>query len=1446
MALDSLKFGSFRPTRVEPEARCLPGFGGQAEEWANYKFQIKALEKKEAPMTDTERRKLGPLGLRLVERLQGPALQVAKTLGIDTLAESGGVDTLLSALEKELLPLRRQLALELYQAGASSGPLSRQYGEQMSSYLLRREAWWNQLQELDSEVQCSKAILGEQLLLQSGVTSMEQQLIRSTMNNDLADLKKLSATLRDQFGGVHDRERGKGRGKSEHKGRWNWNKGYHSYMAESSAGGDESTTAYPEGGTTYEESEVWDYNEDYHDENEEWPMDTAEEETRLEEDIVSWYADQGLHAQTCSPEDLELIYDTVESESLAFFARQQAASRGHTVPAGNRAYQGGQGTPQERQSRVLAAKQRTRCRACGQQGHWQRDWICPKRRQGKGFGKSKGFGKGKTKKGTSKTKADDKPSGGSSGGSSPTGKPRVVYFSVRNEETEQPFAGMTMRGEPYGPVPLDGELDEEDAAQRRMDHEVRRLMRLPQEELDRRFQQELAFTPPTSKSRMPQPPEGMLWQEMSSRTSSVAPDDERPRPTASLAETCQHEQTTKRGSNGYIDMVSCKQCGKILEKKPKVGAKDQKMRTKTKEDCTHQNVSWHGTNGHVWMWTCQDCGQMEKIPKSCCKSRPVPGQPRASGEEGSRDAASSNQRIPDTPSRMMQDDREMFVNEEDWVQYQGLLSRMVTSHMAIHGTVTGSEFMHLVQATTLCYQTLAAPAREQVVPQAFSRSTATTPLRMTTMTTSGRSSAASPEQAGDRIFSFGKYKGRSFRRVFDQDEEYVEWTMREADVSDGWCAGMRHWMEYCRLRLREREEEDVRRAYMALDNVPMDDDEEGTFLFLDSGCNQTCHGELWLQRFREITGYTPDWLHEQRRSLRGIGGSTETLGERQFYVSFENVMGQSIPGEVSSTEIAGSTAPLLLSLPSQEALGLVVDFETSEIYSKLLGMSFRAVRGKKNNLLGLKMKPADVTMEDHVISSPVALMAEDEEAEEKKSGLEKAARGPVHYLGLGFTHEVRQVPKRRRREGEEEEASSSSAARPIPTTAPTMTPAEEAEAEEEMITVPVEEEENEEEAAEQAEEGYWEEAPVSPGEPEAEQPTRAERDEEEEYEPSDPEDENVENAESEDPDDDDPTVPARGIHEDWWDRTDFCIVRHHIEERTKLFYPEGGRMNLPIDISRLEDSRVTVKHYESGEVTVVRDNWRVRPQDHLIKSTWQVERFQKGPAGARICRRITTNYETGRVIADETEEELLDPERVTRKLPGGRQNIQSEFYFIEEEEDVCAWTGTTTFKIKPLDRGMEVEICDLDQEREHRKVLTKGQRKNLEKEITAVEDTDMAMWSAVHKNPTPLRKRSILFELFCGCALLTRPISAPFSSKAASSRTFHASDPHGFSSKLYPPRFRCFSTMRQIHRITGIHFLLSSWTFSWSGFSRWNALHGPQGNPNAMSTGCSLSKTSSA
>jgi len=100
-----------------------------------------------------------------------------------------------------------------------------------------------QLRELDDQVQCSRAILGDQMLTQAGIGHMETQLVRSVMQNDLSDHKKLAQTLRDQFGTLHEKERAKGRGKDgSHKG-WNsWPRSY-GYMADSSTA---SGTSYAE------------------------------------------------------------------------------------------------------------------------------------------------------------------------------------------------------------------------------------------------------------------------------------------------------------------------------------------------------------------------------------------------------------------------------------------------------------------------------------------------------------------------------------------------------------------------------------------------------------------------------------------------------------------------------------------------------------------------------------------------------------------------------------------------------------------------------------------------------------------------------------------------------------------------------------------------------------------------------------------------------------------------------------------------------------------------------------------------------------------------------------------------------------------------------------------------------------------------------------------------
>ena len=188
-----------------------------------------------------------------------------------------------------------------------------------------------------------------------------------------------------------------------------------------------------------------------------------------------------------------------------------------------------------------------------------------------------------------------------------------------------------------------------------------------------------------------------------------------------------------------------------------------------------------------------------------------------------------------------------------------------------------------------------------------------------------------------------------------------------------------------------------------------DESEEGLYMYLDSGCNNTCHCELWLKKFVEKTGYEPPWLHQNEKELNGIGGKTKTLGEREFYIRLEISNGAQVPGEIASTEIQGSNAPMLLSLPSQAKLGLVVDVEAGTVYSKWLESHFKVVRGSRNGLLGLKLITKHLA-EDDVLEECVAMMADEDESQQAEDNAASSSADPRPR----HTEEVREVPKRPR------------------------------------------------------------------------------------------------------------------------------------------------------------------------------------------------------------------------------------------------------------------------------------------------------------------------------------------------------------------------------------------------------------------------------------------------
>ena len=606
---------------------------------------------------------------------------------------------------------------------------------------------------------------------------------------------------------------------------------------------------------------------------------------------------------------------------------------------------------------------------------------------------------------------------------------------------------------------------------------------------------------------------------------------------------------------------------------------------------------------------------------------------------------------------------------------------------------------------------------------------------------------------GDRLFDFGKYKGRSFRSVYDNEPSYVNWTLDEMQKGEGYCKGMRRWQEYINVKRAEEESNPPRTptAYMVVDVEEIDEnddvamwvnteDEEATYMFLDSGCNQTCHGELWMKRFSNVTKHHPQWLHRQTTELNGIGGRSRTLGERLLYVMLENNNGEGVPGEVTSMEIEGSKAPMLLSLPSQEALGLVVDFEDSTIYSKLLNMTFKAVRGKRNRLLGLKITPAEFAEMNVAPVETVALMAESSEGSDKKPpwrtsdegdqrGVPKARAAPSEMLtriapdGQRYTSEVRVVPTR----------AASSSARPSE---------ENTDKEDDDVWVEVEEEEasqpagttqNETWDRDETDDAPLEEQildePEEEGQPEGELSPK-------EKDVFRPEDEET----------------------DWWDIQDNEIIRHHVQPRTMPFYPTGSRMDLPVDLMRLAGRRVTYKLFEDGNTETVNDNWKDRLPGQYVKERSEATTFEKAPPGLHVVRRITYNMENGEEIADETEYDLMQEGREERLLPNGVTYIRTRFHVFEDFEDESPWIGTTTFRLKPL----ETELADYVMDpKDTKRTMTKGQRKQLEQEVENLEEKDMALWSVLTRRKAFLPMRwKIVFELFCGCALLTRMFQA--------------------------------------------------------------------------------------
>jgi len=343
--------------------------------------------------------KLAELASKVTDVLTDDALKVAMDIGEQDLATEEGVTALIDAMEEHVMQYKDDEARELFHAGTQvDGPLSRQHGESMSSYIARRRRWFQRLTELDAATKVSENILADYLLDCAGLPPDQKLMIRTVCGNR-REFDEVATALRHQHPRIHVLE--SHRSKDDRAATWGNPKarfGRPPPAAHHRGNHTPFRKKWAYAAMTEEDADDGDREDDLEEELEGYACFStvaAEEfetiEDQIEQDVVAAFAAAGADLDQAATADE--VSGCVHDELFAFYSRENAQSRGVAVDRRVHSYRPkSELSIEERKKKVADAKANSYCRACGQKGHWASDLNCPAR--GKGSGKGKSFGKG--------------------------------------------------------------------------------------------------------------------------------------------------------------------------------------------------------------------------------------------------------------------------------------------------------------------------------------------------------------------------------------------------------------------------------------------------------------------------------------------------------------------------------------------------------------------------------------------------------------------------------------------------------------------------------------------------------------------------------------------------------------------------------------------------------------------------------------------------------------------------------------------------------------------------------------------------------------------------------------------------------------------------------------------------------------------------------------------
>ena len=833
---------------------------------------------------------------KILEGLRGDAFSIARDIGLNRLLQPDGIDHLIEQIRQQAFPLQSEEASELFRQGQLlSGPLAKQSGEPMLSYIARRKRWWSTLCELDPDIRLSEAMRANLLVELSGLSRQEQLMVKTAARSQTTD--EFARVLVQHHSVVHMKElllTEKERPNTQRTGYRPWSdRQQHQtpkfgYMGN---GYEEFDVAEPDQGTIPEED----------------LQEAAYPALGSLPDDESWIDDEEvamqLNAYTAVSEEIgadDIDEDYAEAVQLAYAATNTLSTakgkgKGKGKDKGGKGKSGGKLvksnlTIADRKAKLQELKSKSRCLRCGVVGHWAGDAECRFKGNAKGAaGKPSATPAqpgGAPKPAPPKPQAymaveesdDDEVVILSNSGSQAHG-----YMAMKSSSTKtgkgsgvlaprmrRSEASATMRDSPPpGSSTLFTFGQHRGLTYERVVHTYPGYVLWGQREKcpSKNLADFLAWvheyyvvtdSEPIEVTRRERPlsetPVPVLEQPAAPSTGGPA-----------FYVTCRGgcKEFSKSGSNAYIDMRTCKKCGAVTKTKKEKPVIDQAT-------CLHGVTERTGSSRKTSRLRCKLCGML------------LDEQPQDERKKRSEIAAT--------------------VQESNTLDFD--LLRSIASRT--------SEDLPV----------------EVVVPA----------IDQFRETVEGHFATESSITRGDLI----AYLQEALEDQLPQESHNTSWEIASASAG-GRSRSTRHGY----VALMSGNAEGVTDTHPALEPLPVVDiyQSSGVYAVLDEGCNSTVHGTEWISNAAKKLsnlGYSTRFSSNAARTFKGLSGETETLGGRHIPFSIMGLDGESrVPGVLESHEIKG-TAPLLLSLYAQAQLGISKDLRTN-LYGVRLPSSDRLI-----------------------------------------------------------------------------------------------------------------------------------------------------------------------------------------------------------------------------------------------------------------------------------------------------------------------------------------------------------------------------------------------------------------------------------------------------------------------------------------------------------------------